>query len=87
MFSQSDLGSLQHVLQSPLFILTCAIVLFGIATFYLPRSREKPPVPFYQWNTSAAGKPQKRWLWDSANLLKEAYNQVWVIAFVDGGTF
>ncbi|KAF8867032.1 cytochrome P450 [Acephala macrosclerotiorum] len=75
MLSQSDLGSVQHVLQSPPFILTSAIILFCIAAFYFPRSQENASVPFYQWNTSASGKPQKRWLWDSANLLKEGYNQ------------
>jgi hypothetical protein len=74
MFSRLTLESLPFIQLSPPLTIPSGIILLAIvvaAAFYLPLFYQKRAIPFY-----VAGDPQKRWMFDSLNLLQEGYNKV-----------
>lgn len=63
--------------QCPVFpALSIAALIVAAALFYVAFPNEDPPIPLYVPEKSAVGNQKKRWMFDSANLLQEAYTKV-----------
>ena len=63
-------------LQSPIFLAPSIAAVIVFAALYAARSKANPSIPLYVPGTSAAGNQKKRWMFDSVNLLQEAYRKV-----------
>ena len=50
--------------------------LIVIAALYIAHSNGNPAIPLYVPEKSAVGSQKKRWMFDSVNLLQEAYQEV-----------
>ncbi len=76
MLSISHLDNSFLTFQSP-FVSVPAIAAFVVlAALYAARSDTNPSIPLYVPEKSAAGNLKKRWMFDSVNLLQEAYKKV-----------
>lgn len=56
--------------------LVALLICIGILVRLYRQNAIKINIPQYQWDTSAAGTPKKRWMWDSLQLLREGYFKV-----------
>lgn len=65
------------IFQSPLFLGPTIAAFLILAALYAARSNANSSIPLYVPAKSAAGNQKKRWMYDSASLLQEAYKKVW----------
>jgi hypothetical protein len=70
-----QLEELSAFYTSPFFIPSIAALVI-IAIVYATRPKEHEYAPLFVPQKSSAGNSRKRWFYDSANLLQEAYNKV-----------
>ena len=78
-FDMSSIFHLEHSLptfQSLIFFASSIAALLLLAALYAARSNAPPSIPLYVPETAAAGNQKKRWMYDSVNLLQEAYKKV-----------
>ncbi|CAD6569440.1 MAG: hypothetical protein ASARMPREDX12_002450 [Alectoria sarmentosa] len=74
----SSIFHLEHSLptfQSLIFFASSIAALLLLAALYAARSNAPPSIPLYVPETAAAGNQKKRWMYDSVNLLQEAYKK------------
>lgn len=76
MSSKFYLKGLFLTFQTPLFFALSIAALIVFAVFRAAHSNANPSIPLYVPETSAAGNQKKRWMFDSVNLLQEAYKKV-----------
>lgn len=76
----SSVFHLEHLFltfQSPLFFAFFSLAACVLLTIlYAARSSEPSSIPLYVPAKSAAGNQKQRWMFDSVNLLQEAYKKV-----------
>ena len=58
------------------FFVPAVAALVFVAIFYATQSKDNSTIPLYLPEKSAAGNYKTRWVWDSVNLLQEAYRKV-----------
>lgn len=75
MLSISHLDNLFLTFQSPFVFVPAIAALVVLAALYVARSNTNPSIPLYVPEKSAAGNLKKRWMFDSVNLLQEAYKK------------
>lgn len=77
--AMSSIFHLEHLFltfQSPLFFASSLAAFILLAILYAAHSNAPSSIPLYVPETSAAGNQKKRWMFDSVNLLQEAYKKV-----------
>ncbi|MCJ1444053.1 MAG: hypothetical protein MMC23_004553 [Stictis urceolatum] len=57
------------------FFVPAVAALVFVAIFYATQSKDNSTIPLYLPEKSAAGNYKTRWVWDSVNLLQEAYRK------------
>ena len=56
--------------------LSISALIIAATLYYVASSNEDPSIPLYVPEGSIEGNQKKRWMFDSANLLQEAYTKV-----------
>ena len=67
---------LEHLFPSPLFYPPIIAALVILTALYTARRISNSIIPLYVSENAAAGNEKQRWMYDSVNLLQEAYKKV-----------